>query len=224
MKVPLLLFDIDGTLLDSGGAGTRALNAAFVDLLGVDDAFEGISMAGKTDIQIIREGIERAGYHPDERLLSSLTEAYLRILGMEIVNSGKRRKPGVEILLSRLEDAKYPLGLLTGNIEDGARIKLRSLDLESYFASGAFGSDHEDRNQLLPIAVRRFNSLGICVRPEDCIVIGDTPRDIECARVHGARCIAVATGPYGKESLRDHSPDLLIDDLTCISEFLSFIS
>ncbi len=224
MRTTLLLFDIDGTLLDSGGAGTRSLNAAFVDVLGVADAFEGISMAGKTDIQIIKEGLEKTGFDREGRLLSELTEAYIRILRMEIVSSAKKRKPGVGILLSRLKDAKYPLGLLTGNIEDGARIKLRSLDLESYFATGAFGSDHEDRNQLLPIAVRRFNSLGIDVRPEDCIVIGDTPRDIECARVHGARCIAVATGPYGMESLAEHSPDLLVEDLTCISEFLSFLS
>jgi phosphoglycolate phosphatase len=120
-------------------------------------------------------------------------------------------KPGVVDLLDLLKDRGVSLGLLTGNLEEGARIKLSPFRLNDYFLDGAFGSDHEDRNELLPVAIKKFTSRGFPYAPEECIVVGDTPRDVICAKVHGAFCIAVATGPYSKEELLRTDADIVFD-------------
>ncbi len=204
----LILFDIDGTLIDSGGAGTRSLNLAFRELFSIEDAFRDIQMAGKTDIQIMKEGLLAHGISVDGNL-PLIIEAYLKNLKREINNPWRHIKPGVKEFLERLSEMEnIHLGLLTGNLEEGARIKLEPFDLNRYFPTGAFGSDDEDRNKLLPIAIERFRNLtGIEFTPEQCIVIGDTPRDVFCAKPYGARCIGVATGPYSIESLRSAGAD-----------------
>lgn len=212
----LILFDIDGTLVDSGGAGSRALDLAFAELFSINDAFAQISMAGKTDVQIVREGLVLHGIPSGNGIVPGIIAAYLRHLDSQIRNPGKQLKPGIREALDAIavRDNRYALGLLTGNVEQGARIKLGAFDLNSYFSFGAFGSDNEDRNRLLPIAVERFETLsGRKAAYEDCVVIGDTPRDTWCAKPYGALSIGVATGPYGMEALKDAGADRVFETL-----------
>src|SRR4030042_134175 len=211
----LLLFDIDGTLIDSGGAGTRSLNLAFKKVFSIKNALYGVSMAGKTDTQIIKEGLIKHGVLADGKL-DDIINTYLEHLQEEINNDRKHTKPGVrEILgkLSLMEDTG--LGLLTGNLEQGARIKLGAFDLNRYFRTGAFGSDDEERNNLLPIAIKRYEEIiQEKINTGECIIIGDTPRDVECTHIYRAMCIGVATGPYSFESLVEAGADYVVEDLS----------
>lgn len=218
----LILFDIDGTLIDSGEAGTRSLNLTFKELFSIEEAFKDISMAGKTDIQIMKEGLSRHRIPVDGKL-EEIVNAYLRNLEKEIHNPWRHLKPGIKELLERLtETPGIHLGLLTGNLEKGARIKLEPFGLNKYFPAGAFGSDHEDRNRLLPIAIERFRILtGKNFSPQNCIVIGDTPRDIYCSKPYGAKAIAVATGPYKVEILIEAGADQVFEDLSNTEEILN---
>jgi len=208
----LILFDIDGTLMDSGGAGTKSMDLAFEELFSVREAFKGINMAGKTDIQIMKEGLEKHGISSANGNVGLFTARYVEHLRREIENRAKHLKPGIRQsleLLSGMQDVS--LGLLTGNIEEGARVKLASFDLNGYFPFGAFGDDDEDRNKLLPVAVERFRALrGQDVEYRDCVVIGDTPRDVECAKIYGAYAVAVATGPYLYDSLVASGADVVL--------------
>ncbi len=219
----LILFDIDGTLMDSGRAGTRALDRSFSDLFGLTDAFEGIEMAGKTDVQIIRECLRYHGLSDGDGLVEEVVQRYAELLAEEIENPRRKVMAGVVELLDSLEAEGVPLGLLTGNIERGAWIKLAALGLDRYFPAGAFGSDHEDRDRLLPVAVERFSRLGVKVSPGKCVVIGDTPRDVRCARVHGAASIGVATGSYSAEDLLEAGADLVLASLEEREACLGFI-
>lgn len=222
----LILFDIDGTLIDSGGAGTRSLDLAFKELFSIDNAFEGISMAGKTDIQIMKEASARHNLPSNNGILPAIVDAYIRNLMIEINNDKKHLKPGIKEALKPLaeQSGNYQLGLLTGNIEQGARIKLDPFDLNHYFPSGAFGNDDEDRNKLLPIALERFKNIsGREINFRDCIIVGDTPRDVYCAKPYGAFCIAVATGPYPAERLKETGADVVMEDLSDTNAFLRTI-
>jgi phosphoglycolate phosphatase-like HAD superfamily hydrolase len=190
----------------------------------VCDAFDGIECAGKTDVQIIREGLglwKIAG----DGLIDALIDRYLFYLQDEVSLAQGHLKPGVESVLRELESrSKHLLGLLTGNLEKGARIKLGAFGLNRYFPAGAFGSDHEDRNKLLPIAVRRLNSEGHeRITYGDCVVIGDTPRDVECGRIHGAACLAVATGSYSLDDLKRTEADLVLENLSDNDRVLRWI-
>jgi phosphoglycolate phosphatase-like HAD superfamily hydrolase len=220
----LILFDIDGTLIHTGGAGTTSLDKAFYSLFGIKDAFRDMSMAGKTDRQIMKQGLQSHNLPFKDGNVEALTESYLSNLKVEIQNPNRRFQPGIQEILRILRDQDYPLGLLTGNLEAGARIKLNPFGLNEYFPDGAFGSDHEDRDMLLPIAIRKFGERGFEFTPEQCIVIGDTPRDVQCARVHGAPSIAVATGPYSKESLLRTRADMVFDSLEDVERCMEFIS
>jgi len=223
MQNKLILFDIDETLIDSGRAGTRALNNAFEELFGIEDAFCDIKMAGMTDIQIMREGLQVNGLSDGNGRVNDLINQYLLNLRKEIENPWKKVKPGVFEILDELVSESLPMGLLTGNLEAGANIKLGSFGLQKYFPAGAFGSDHEDRDRLLPIAIRKFSQIGVNAAPERCVVIGDTPRDVRCAKVHNALCIATATGPYSKEALSDAGADLVVENLEEKEACLNFI-
>lgn len=212
----LLLFDIDGTLIDSGEAGTRALNLAFEEIFSIPEAFRGISMAGKTDIQIMKEAMRRHGLDSENGDLKILCENYIRHLKAQIDNPRRHLKPFIRETLTALSERRdLALGLLTGNIRDGAMIKLSPFGISHYFSLGAFGDDHEDRNRLLPVAVERF--MRVYKRDidyRDCIIIGDTPRDVECAKAHGANAIAVATGPYPYETLLSTKADIVLRDMS----------
>jgi len=170
-------------------------------------------MAGKTDIQIMKEGLIFHKIPLNQENIEAIINKYLEHLQREIKNPYKRIMPGVINTLEYFSNKEFPLGLLTGNIEKGARIKLEPFDLNRYFPTGAFGSDHENRDMLLPIALKRFSKNGINFTPEQCIVIGDTPRDVRCAKVHGAKCIAVCTGPYDAEVLQQSGADLVLQTL-----------
>lgn len=221
----LILFDIDGTLIDSGGAGIRSLDLALKELFNIENGFQEISMAGKTDSQIIKEGLLKYGLTLDGTI-SAVINAYLKNLRQEILNDRKHVKPGIYELLEKLQSIEdIALGLLTGNLEKGARIKLEPFRLNEYFPSGAFGSDNEDRNTLLPIAVKRFEEiLRDSIEISKCIIVGDTPRDVECAHIFGAQCIGVATGPYSYGDLKDAGADLVVQDLSNHGPFFSFFS
>ena len=191
-----ILFDIDGTLVSLDGAGSRSLNRAMEELLQVTDGFRDIDFAGKTDLQIIREGLDTLGLADRDDLLHSLLDRYLTHLRAEVSTGRGHVKSGVRKLLPALQDLGIYLGLLTGNAEVGARLKLKPFGLNRYFPVGAFGSDSEDRNLLLPFAVQRLQETrSASVSYEHCVVIGHTPKDVECDHVHGASAIAVATGP-----------------------------
>jgi phosphoglycolate phosphatase len=220
----LILFDIDGTLIDSGGAGVRSLNLALEDLFSLEDAFHDISMAGKTDTQIIKEGLMKFGLSTDGSV-DAVINAYLNHLKREIQNDRKHIKPGIYEVLEKLKGLHdLGLGLLTGNLEAGARIKLEPFMLNHYFPTGAFGSDDEDRNNLLPVAVKRFEELfQKRIEIDSCVIVGDTPRDVECAHIYGAICIGVATGPYSYDDLIEAGADYIVHDLSGGETLLNFL-
>lgn len=222
----LILFDIDGTLIDTAGAGSRSLNFAFREYFFIENAFAGISMGGKTDIQIIKEGLNKHNLVHNKGIINDIVEVYLKYLKVEMDNDRKHVMAGVCEILDVIGNngSDCCVGLLTGNIETGARIKLQPFGLNQYFLSGAFGSDDEDRNKLLPFAVKRFESIsGRTIDYKDCIIVGDTPRDVYCAKPYGARCIAVATGTYNSESLYDAGADVVMEDLLDTRYFLEAI-
>jgi phosphoglycolate phosphatase len=223
----LILFDIDGTLIDSGGAGIAALNLALEDLTGAKDGFDTIDCAGKTDIQIIREACGKLDIQSDNGLLHRFMDRYVTHLESQVrIRRGGSVKAGVYSLLHRLQEGdKYRLGLLTGNIEKGARLKLEPHCLNEFFSFGAFGDDSEDRNLLLPIAVtRHFLKTGTSVDFSHCLIVGDTPRDVECAHVHGASCLAVATGRrHSLEDLERSGADLALADLSDTERIMEWI-
>jgi len=222
----LVLFDIDGTLIDPGGAGRRSLGHTFNEIFAIRDAFAGIRMAGKTDIQIIKEGLSVHGLSSDDQNLPSILSVYLKNLKTEIMNKKKHINPGVVELLDTLKAMDgYWLGLLTGNIERGARIKLGAFGLNEYFSVAAFGDDNENRNLLLPIAIEKFRKMtNISINCDDCIVIGDTPSDVQCSKPYGAVSIAVSTGPYSYESLLETGADCVLRDLSYAIDIISKVT
>jgi phosphoglycolate phosphatase len=219
-----VLFDIDGTLVSLDGAGSRSLNRAMEEILQVTDGFRYIDFAGKTDLQIIREGLNRLGLAERDDLIRSLLERYLVHLRTEVSTGRGHVKSGVRELLPALQELGIYLGLLTGNAEVGARLKLEPFELNWFFPVGAFGSDSEDRNLLLPIAVQRLQEAGsVSVSYEHCVVIGDTPKDVECAHVHGASAIAVATGTYPLKELEKTDAELVTADLSDTEKIVDWI-
>ena len=224
----LILFDIDGTLVLTGGAGLRAMNRACRDLVGHDSALDGVVLAGRTDWIILDDTLRRHGRALNPTLLGDLRESYLRHLGEEIELPGtgtKRALPGVHQLLHELvERADVAVGLLTGNFADGAKIKLEHFDLWKYFRFGAFGDDSADRNALVPIAVERAREQGIAeADPRDVLVVGDTPFDVECALAAGAVPVGVATGGFTSAQLRDSGAEIVFEDLSNTSAFLNLL-
>jgi phosphoglycolate phosphatase-like HAD superfamily hydrolase len=214
----LVLFDIDGTLVLTGGAGVRAMTRACEEILGHAEALDGIPVAGRTDWIILHDTLTRVGRDLDADLFNRLRRLYLTYLAEEIDRPGRGFKgtlPGIPRLLAALhERPDVFLGLLTGNFEQGARIKLEHFDLWRYFRCGAFGDDAADRNALVPFAVERARSSGAArTRPHDVIVVGDTPHDVACARAAGATPVAVATGSFTVDQLREAGADIVFDTL-----------
>jgi len=224
----ILLFDVDGTLVLTGGAGERAMNRAFAELFGVARGFEGIPMAGRTDPIILSEALARAAIAPTEAGVAQFRERYFARLAEELEVPGPRKgaMPGVGPLLDALKARPDTfVALLTGNYAEAARIKLGHFDLWRYFACGAFGEDAGERAQLVEVALRRCRARGSPeVAPGDVFVVGDTPLDVACARANGAKAIAVATGPYDAAQLRESGADIVFEDLSQTGAFLSFIS
>ncbi len=215
----LLLFDIDGTLLDAGGAGRSALEDAMLEVYGVGGPFEPLPFDGKTDPAIARALLGARGLDDDaiDERFGALWDAYALRLDIELRRTRARvtTRPGAVQLVERLvSDGRYAVGLLTGNIERGAWRKLAAARLDDWFAFGAFGSDAERREELPPIALERARAAtGTAYEPREAIVIGDTPADIACARAGGTRVVAVATGRFTEAELAAHGPDWVIPSL-----------
>jgi phosphoglycolate phosphatase-like HAD superfamily hydrolase len=218
VQVTLFLFDIDGTLIQTGRAGLRGMNLAFERVYGHSKALDGVPFAGRTDRAIARQVLEKFGFEPTDAEIARLRDAYCTDLSTEIlrpVADPSGILPGVESLLDRLSTAGgAPLGLLTGNFARGAAIKLGHFGLFDRFAFGAFGDDHVDRRDLVPVALEAARRAGVGVHaPSRVIVIGDTPLDIDCAHAHGARAVAVATGPFSVADLKRAGADLVLETL-----------
>jgi phosphoglycolate phosphatase len=226
--VRLVLFDVDGTLITAGGAGRRALGQALVDVYGTAGPIDEYDFRGGTDPQIIRDLLVAAGLAlPDiESREARCYARYLEILDAEIGDGrAVRVHRGVATLVETLAASSgCVVGLLTGNIEGGARIKLRSTGLWPRFRLGAYGSDHADRTCLPAVAADRAAALlGRPFRGPDLVVIGDTPRDVGCGRAFGAVCVAVATGWHSLADLTACSPDHVFADLSDTASVLAAI-
>jgi phosphoglycolate phosphatase-like HAD superfamily hydrolase len=211
----LFLFDIDGTLLRTRGAGREALDEAFAQVCGFAEATRGVPIGGSTDGAIVRGVAARFGLpwgpaDPSPFDLAALQTAYLAGLRRRLQEPGRiERCPGVIPLLDALAEAgpeRAHLALLTGNWEAGAEVKLGAAGLSGRFAFGAFGDDAVDRNALVPVACSRAEARGL--RWRKIVVLGDTPADIACARAGGAVAVAVETGMSTPEELARSGPDL----------------
>ncbi len=214
----LILFDIDGTLLSAGRAPRRAFRRALMEYFDTEGEAATDRFAGKTDPQILHDLMIAAGFdaaHVDERMDDFFT-FYLTRLEVELESETRHRLyPGVEELIPALAaDPRVVLGLVTGNMKAGARIKLDHFGLWDAFAVGAFGSDDRVRNHLVPIAVERARErTGRAFRGTEVVVVGDTPADVACARAGGALAVAVATGVFSAGELAPHDPDILLESL-----------
>ena len=218
--VRLVLFDIDGTILLSDGAGRRAIHRALLEVFGgtgpADHRFD-----GKTDPQIVRELMRHEG-HDDDQIdsrMERLLELYVTCLTEELADPRHEPQvlPGVVALLDALHARDdVVLGLLTGNLLEGAQVKLAGVGIDpDLFVVGAFGSDHENRPELPAIALSRANErLGLALAGRDVVVIGDTPADVTCGRAIGARAIGVATGHYSTDDLAGHGAVATFRDLS----------
>jgi phosphoglycolate phosphatase len=228
MNPALILFDIDGTLLLSGRAGLRAMTRAFEQTFGVRNAFAGESFGGRTDSYLVSRALRNAGLQDNDEHHERFRQNYIPILAEEIQHPGEGHKglmPGAVELLDALDDHHHlHLALLTGNYREAAEIKLQHFEIWDYFEWGAFSDDAADRNALVPIACRRAETYDI---PPEAIgrvfVIGDTPHDIECARVAGARSIAVATGGFTVEQLKVAGADAVLRDLSDTKAVLALL-
>ena len=217
-----LFFDIDGTLIHSGGAGARALERAFYSLYGIKNAMEGITPHGKTDPVIVEEiFLKKLGISPQQNHIQQVLDLYLQFLEEEVQSSpGYKVIDGVKETLSEISKSGNLLqGLATGNIEKGAYIKLKRGGLHHFFRFGGFGSDSKDRTEILKVAYKRGIELA-GIKPHRVFVIGDTPLDIIAAKEAGFGSIAVATSIYDIHTLRSYSPDKAFNNIIELREFL----
>lgn len=222
----LVLFDIDGTLLTSGGAGERALHLAVKEAFGIDDGLGGIEIAGRTDSGIARQIFAAHGIEPSPQNLAHLFDCYLHHLALLLPQLQGRLLPGIIPLLDALHARDdVVLGLLTGNLQRGAELKLTHYGVWHYFEFGAFADDHHDRNELGRFAAARASEKHGAEFPVGRIfVLGDTPHDVSCARAFGAKAIAVATGRHTRKELAACAPDAVFDDLENLESVLAALA
>lgn len=217
----LLLFDIDGTLVQ-GGPAKVAFHEALITTFETTGPIEVHEFSGKTDPQIARELLRLAGLDDAaiDAGLPTLFERYVAGLGSRLPETPVEVLPGVPDLVDALADqVDVALGLVTGNVEDGARLKLSGPRLDHRFEIGGYGSDSEHRNDLPGIALARARERwGVEFDPREVLVIGDTPRDVECGRAHGLRTIAVATGNYTAAELDAAGADVVVDDFSDLAQ------
>jgi len=201
----VLLFDVDGTLIYAGGAGRRAISRVFAERYGQPRLFDDVLFHGMTDRAIVRGALARAGLDGDERTIDEICAAYLVALADEVPRSTRFRiHPGVPALLEQLGGhADVAMGLGTGNLREGARIKLEHARLMHHFGFGGFGCDDEDRPSLLRLGAERgAATLGVPLADCRVVVIGDTPRDVAAAQAVGADVVTVETGGFTSADLR----------------------
>ncbi len=223
----LLLFDIDGTLVTTGEAGLIAFAETLERVFGAADDLSRVDFAGATDTGIIAQLFGLHGIEHTAENIGRFQEGYFPSLARLLPEREGRVLPGVPELLAALAGRDdVQVALLTGNFATGARLKLEYYGLWQHFPFGAFADDHADRNKLGPVAVTRaVQHVGRPFAVErDVWIIGDTPKDVACARAFGARVLAVATGRHGEESLRQHSPDVLRADLSDVDQVADILT
>lgn len=216
MTQQILFFDIDGTMLSTGGAGQKAMEQALVEDFQITFPFEGVLTAGRTDAGIENELFARFGLKDTRAERDRFRRSYLSRLPGCLKELPGALLPGVRQLLDHLvNDEGFHLSLLTGNYAEGAWIKLRHFQLDHFFTGGGFGDLHPARDDVARLALQTVQQqLRRPVSGQSTWVIGDTPADIQCARAIRARAIAVATGVYRAEELSPHTPDHLFQDLS----------
>jgi phosphoglycolate phosphatase-like HAD superfamily hydrolase len=216
--VKLLLFDIDQTLVNTGGAGLRALDRACQKLYGLQNAMDGVRPHGKTDPAIVREilRVKLSSNSATDGEIATVLEGYVSFLKEEVRTSPTYRVlPGIVPLLNEMATrSDIVLGLATGNVELGARIKLERAELNSFFAFGGFGSDSEDRTELVRKGAEKANlKIGHSIPPSEVFVIGDTPLDIQAGNRSGFKTVGVATGTYTVDQLLAAGATFAVEDL-----------
>jgi len=214
--IRLVLFDIDGTLIKTGGAGEKAFAKVCEREFNIPDATKDLNFAGRTDPAIVRDFFKQFGIAPTPEHFARFFSAYVILLEKILATLDGTVLPGVHQLIAAFKAMPHRpvIGLLTGNIKQGAQLKLNHYRLWDLFAMGGYGDDHEDRNQIAVIARDRGSKIvGTPLRGEEVLVIGDTPRDIECGRAIGAKILAVATGIFSMDQLRTHQPHWVRENL-----------
>jgi phosphoglycolate phosphatase len=225
----LVLFDIDGTLVSTQGAGARAFGRAMIEVYGETGPIDTYEFHGRTDPQIARELLRAVDFSDEaiDRRLPELWDVYLRELALELErpDTEARVLAGVAPLLDALhETGDHLVALLTGNVERGARLKLSAVDLWERFDFGAYGSDHERRDRLPAVAVQRARDRsGIHFRGRDVVIVGDTPFDVSCGRSLGVWALAVATGKHTVQDLEAAGADVTLPDLSDTARALAAI-
>ena len=215
--IRLVLFDIDGTLVHTGGAGTKAFSRTFSHVFGLHNGAERMRFAGRTDVSLVREffRIHSLPESPDN--FGRFFENYVFWLDHALAESNGGECAGITPFISDLLNLPQPpmLGLLTGNIRLGAELKLRRYGLWDHFVTGGFADDHEDRNHIAVAALQRGRRvLDPHLQPREILVIGDTPFDVRCGKFIGARTLAVATGGAKFPELQTYGADWTVEDLT----------
>lgn len=221
----IVLFDVDLTLVNTGGAGSQAMNLAFQELFGVPSALAGVSLAGRTDRAILRDLLTRHGIPPDGtgHLAAAFQELYVEKLREVLPQRQGRVLPGVRELLEALRaDPATAVGLQTGNFRASARVKLEHYGLWHLFLDGGFADDSESRPELVAAAIRRVRrAAGLTDGPAAVYVIGDTGHDVAAAKANGAVAVGVATGYEDVAALRRHGADLAFPDLSDVAAVLA---
>lgn len=221
----ICLFDIDGTLISSGGAGKAALEASLADQFDNEHVMENLQLSGRTDRAITRDLLEFAGVGDSPEHQERVLSGYFGWLPEKLQLHSGAILPGIPELLETLSARDdVGLGLLTGNVRQGARIKLSHFGLFEYFGFGGFGDHHYERDDVAREALDAIRERHTDIDIENIWVIGDTPLDIGCARAIGAQAVAVCTGWHTRDELSAHEPDLLFDDLSDPSELLNELS
>ncbi|MCP5467732.1 MAG: HAD family hydrolase [Deltaproteobacteria bacterium] len=221
----MIIFDIDGTLLMTGGAGKSAFNSVFAELYQISEAWQDILPDGRTDPSLIKEIFQKnLGYKPETKAYQKVAKIYIEKMEQALQAAPRfRLLPGITDLLETLFQ-RYPqaLGIATGNFEDSAQLKLKRAGLENYFSFGGFGSDSEDRLALTRKALERGRqALKRWIPPEDVFLVGDTPHDIRCGKLLGMNTVAVASGSHSKKELSSYQPDFLLQDFSQVEEVIS---
>jgi len=218
MSYPIVLFDVDGTLLDSSGAGKRSLQRTFQELHDIPDAFAGYDFVGRTDLGIVHDAfathLNRA---PTAGETDAACERYLDLLEVELARPGVqvRMMPGIRVLLERLRENGITLGMATGNLQRGAYLKIGVAGLGELLPFGGFGSDSKDRAELTRLAgARGREARGEDIPDERILVVGDSPLDIKAGHAAGMHVLSVLTGWTPEEDLRALGPEHLLADLS----------
>lgn len=223
MAKRLLLFDIDGTLVETGGAGVQSLKDVLQNQFAITDDLHGIEIAGMTDTGIVHQILRKQEIPVTPETTAAFLDLYVEFLARELTQRRGRILPGVQELLPRLQTRpQNVLGLLTGNVERGAKLKLAHYGLWDFFEFGAFADDHHERNALGPFAQKRARARhAIDFAAAEIDVIGDTPHDIACGKAIGARTIAVTTGNFSRAQLAEHEPDRIVEDFSDVEAVLA---